>query len=161
MITEKQVKILYWTDGDGNFRASELLDILNSLSENIPINLSQRTVEYLTKKNLIQSCAFGGWLAKNENDCIEFLSKISDEQIEFRRINEQLKTMNTYNPDTTKMKRLGEINGSAKMTSEKVRELRRKYAAKEATQVTLAAEYGLSVNSTRNIILCVTWNHVK
>ena len=90
MITEKQVKILHWSDGDGSFKASELMDILDNLSENIPINLSQRAIEYLTKKNLIQSCVFGGWIAKNENDCLEFLSKISDEQIEFRRINEQL-----------------------------------------------------------------------
>lgn len=46
----------------------------------------------------------------------------------------------------------GELNPAAKLTSEKVRELRRRYAAGEGTQGRLAEEYGITQSAACKII---------
>lgn len=45
------------------------------------------------------------------------------------------------------------------MTREKAMELRRRYFAREAKQVDLAREYGLSQATVSRIVSGLTWNH--
>lgn len=53
----------------------------------------------------------------------------------------------------------GEINGQVKLTAEKVREIRARYAA-GANQYDLATEYGVKQPTISNIITGKTWGHL-
>jgi hypothetical protein len=48
----------------------------------------------------------------------------------------------------------------AKLTADDVRSIRQRFAAREATMLQLAAEYGVGGNSIQNVIRRVTWKHV-
>jgi len=54
----------------------------------------------------------------------------------------------------------GEDHGSAKMTDEKVREIRSRYALGGITQVALASEFSIDQKQVSNIIRRVNWRHV-
>jgi hypothetical protein len=53
--------------------------------------------------------------------------------------------------------RSGELSAVAKLTWEKVREIRRRYAIDLAPVKTLAAEFGISSANVEAIVLCKTW----
>lgn len=55
----------------------------------------------------------------------------------------------------------GERNHNAKLTSENVREIRKKYDAGGGNTVTLAAEYGVTQGAISHVVLGKTWIHVK
>ncbi len=54
----------------------------------------------------------------------------------------------------------GERSGSAKLTEEKVREIRDRYAAGETDQHNLANEYGVGHANISAIVLRKTWKHI-
>lgn len=51
----------------------------------------------------------------------------------------------------------GEKNGAAKLTMEKAREIRRKYAACEGTQRELASEFGVTQRAVWQLLRGITW----
>lgn len=54
----------------------------------------------------------------------------------------------------------GERNGSAKLTEDKVREIRRLYAANAGDQYQLAEQFGVSQAAIGFIVRKKTWKHV-
>ncbi len=52
----------------------------------------------------------------------------------------------------------GEKNGKSKLTRSEVTEIRKKYVPKKYTLSMLAAEYGVSSNAIRYIVIRETWN---
>lgn len=58
---------------------------------------------------------------------------------------------------------LGERNGSAKLTSEQVREIRRRYIPRNRTNggSALAREFGVTQTTVSSIILGYHWSHVQ
>ena len=54
----------------------------------------------------------------------------------------------------------GETHGRAKMTDEKVREMRRLYAEGKATQKQLAEQFGIGQSKVSGIVRHKTWRHV-
>ncbi len=59
-----------------------------------------------------------------------------------------------------KNKAVGERNFNAKMTADKVREIRRKYRSNEANQYELAEQYGVTQTTVGLIVRNKTWRHV-
>lgn len=56
---------------------------------------------------------------------------------------------------------LGERNGASKLTSDQVREIRRRYAAGGETCRSLADEYGVHPMNIHYIVRRKTWKHLK
>lgn len=54
----------------------------------------------------------------------------------------------------------GEKHGRAKVTTEQVIEIRRRYAAGDVSQTTLAAEFGITQSACSLIILRKKWKHI-
>jgi hypothetical protein len=54
----------------------------------------------------------------------------------------------------------GEKNGRAILTEEKVREMRRRYDAEQATQSELVAEYGVSQSVVSKVVTRTSWKHI-
>lgn len=54
----------------------------------------------------------------------------------------------------------GERGGLAKLTNEKVREIRRRYRPRVVTQAALAAEYGVNQTKISAIVNRKTWKHI-
>ena len=55
----------------------------------------------------------------------------------------------------------GEISGMAKLTDEKVREIRRLYIRGKTSQIRLARQFGVDQTTISRILLRQTWNHIN
>ena len=55
----------------------------------------------------------------------------------------------------------GERSGMARLTADRVREIRRRYAAGGISQRALAAEFGVSKGAVKHVLSGRTWRHVS
>lgn len=65
-----------------------------------------------------------------------------------------------YTHRSPELIRKGEALTHSKLTEERVREIRRRYAAGGVTQYQLADEYGIAVASVNRVVRRVSWRHV-
>lgn len=63
--------------------------------------------------------------------------------------------------DVALTRHIGEDSGAAKLTDNQVREIRAAYSAGAATQVALAARYGVTQGSVSKICRRATWTHIE